>query len=49
TGSCGDTSWLFLGQSMAFWSAFSLCIYAAIAAVLLLSQLVRLSSNPYRG
>lgn len=49
TGSCGDTSWQFMGQSMAFWSAFSLSIYAAIAAVMLLAQVVRLSNNPYRG
>ncbi|HEY9043189.1 MAG TPA: disulfide bond formation protein DsbB [Rheinheimera sp.] len=49
TGSCGDTRWQFLGQSMAFWSAVSLCVYAAVAAILLLSQFVRLSNNPYRG
>lgn len=49
TGSCGDTSWQFAGKSMAFWSAVSLWLYAVVAAVLLLSQPVRLSSNPYRG
>jgi disulfide bond formation protein DsbB len=49
TGSCGDTSWQFLGESMAFWSAFALWGYAAVAAVLLLSQFARISNNPYRG
>jgi len=49
TGSCGDTSWLFLGKSMAFWSAFSLWGYAAVAALLTAAQLVRISNNPYRG
>ncbi|KUM52702.1 disulfide bond formation protein DsbB [Rheinheimera sp. EpRS3] len=48
TGSCGDTSWQFLDKSMAFWSAVSLWIYAVIAAILLLSQPVRISNNPYR-
>src|SRR5690606_17095159 len=27
TGSCGDTNWQFLGESMAFWSAFALWGY----------------------
>ncbi len=49
TGSCGDTSWQLLGKSMAFWSAAALWIYAVIAALLLLSQPVRISRNPYRG
>lgn len=49
TGSCGDTSWQFLGQSMAFWSAISLWGYAAVAAVLLLAQFARIDNNPYRG
>ncbi|HEX5793065.1 MAG TPA: disulfide bond formation protein DsbB [Rheinheimera sp.] len=49
TGSCGDTSWQFLGKSMAFWSAFSLWGYAAIAALLTVAQVARLSNNPYRG
>src|SRR5690606_12102278 len=49
TGSCGDTSWQFLGQSMAFWSAVALWGYAIVAALLLLSQLARISNNPYRG
>jgi len=49
TGSCGDTSWLFLGKSMAFWSAVSLWVYASIAAVLSVAQFVRISNNPYRG
>jgi len=49
TGSCGDTSWQFFGQSMAFWSAFALWGYTATAAVLLLAQLARISNNPYRG
>jgi protein dithiol:quinone oxidoreductase len=49
TGSCGDTSWQFLGRSMAFWSALTLWSYAVVAAVLLLAQFTRLSSNPYRG
>ena len=49
TGSCGDTSWQFLGESMAFWSAFALWGYAAVAAVLLLAQFARISDNPYRG
>lgn len=49
TGSCGDTSWQFLGRSMAFWSAVALWGYAIVAALLLLSQLARISNNPYRG
>uniref|UniRef100_A0A486XRE8 Disulfide bond formation protein B n=1 Tax=Rheinheimera sp. BAL341 TaxID=1708203 RepID=A0A486XRE8_9GAMM len=49
TGSCGDTSWQFLGESMAFWSAFALWGYTAITAVLLLAQFARISNNPYRG
>jgi protein dithiol:quinone oxidoreductase len=49
TGSCGDTSWQFLGKSMAFWSAVSLWGYAIVASILLAAQLVRLSNNPYRG
>ena len=49
TGSCGDTSWQFLGQSMAFWSAFALWGYAIVAALLLLSQFARISNNPYQG
>lgn len=49
TGSCGDTSWQFLNQSMAFWSAVALWAYAAVAAVLLLAQFAKISNNPYRG
>ena len=49
TGSCGDTSWQFIGKSMAFWSAVALWCYAAVAAVLLLAQFARISKNPYRG
>ncbi|MDP5141610.1 disulfide bond formation protein DsbB [Rheinheimera baltica] len=49
TGSCGDTSWQFLGKSMAFWSALTLWCYAAVAALLLIAQVAKLSSNPYRG
>ncbi|MEH8018465.1 disulfide bond formation protein DsbB [Rheinheimera muenzenbergensis] len=48
TGSCGDSSWQLLGKSMAFWSAVALYCYAAVAALLLLAQVVRISSNPYR-
>lgn len=48
TGSCGDTSWQLLGKTMAFWSAVALYCYAAIAAVLLLAQFARISTNPYR-
>ncbi|GAB2929383.1 disulfide bond formation protein DsbB [Rheinheimera gaetbuli] len=48
TGSCGDTSWQLLGKSMAFWSAVALYCYAAVAAVLLLAQFARISTNPYR-
>ena len=49
TGSCGDTSWQFFGKSMAFWSAVALYCYAVVAAILLLAQFVRISTNPYRG
>lgn len=49
TGSCGDTSWQLLDKSMAFWSAVALYSYAAVAAIMLLVQPVRLSANPYRG
>lgn len=48
TGSCGDTSWQFLGKSMAFWSAVTLWCYAVAATLLCVSQLVRISNNPYR-
>ncbi|MDX1391078.1 MAG: disulfide bond formation protein DsbB [Rheinheimera sp.] len=49
TGSCGDTSWMFLGKSMAFWSAFALWCYAAVAALLTAAQFAHISDNPYRG
>jgi protein dithiol:quinone oxidoreductase len=49
TGSCGDTSWQFLGKSMAFWTAFTLWAYAIVAALLMLAQSVRISRNPYRS
>lgn len=48
TGSCGDTSWQLLGYSMAFWSAMALWGYAAVSALMLLVQPVKLSNNPYR-
>ncbi|MDX3775235.1 disulfide bond formation protein DsbB [Chromatiaceae bacterium AAb-1] len=48
TGSCGDTSWQFLDKSMSFWSWAILWGYAVIAALILLSQPVRISKNPYR-
>jgi protein dithiol:quinone oxidoreductase len=49
TGSCGDTNWQFFGKSMAFWTAFTLWGYAVVASILLLSQFVRISNNPYHG
>ena len=48
TGSCGATDWHFLGLSMAYWSMLILSAYLLTAAVVLLSQLVRISNNPYR-
>lgn len=48
TGTCGDTSWQFLNKSMAFWSWAILWAYVLSAAVILVCQPVRVSSNPYR-
>lgn len=48
TGSCGDAGWQFAGLNMAQWSRVLLIAYAAVALLVLLSQLSKLSKNPYR-
>lgn len=48
-GSCGEDSWRFLNHSMAFWTAVTLYGYIAVCGLLLLSQFVRISNNPYKG
>jgi protein dithiol:quinone oxidoreductase len=48
TGSCGSVDWQFLGLSMAYWSMLILAAYLLTAVVVLIGQLGRISSNPYR-
>ncbi len=48
TGSCGAVDWQFLGLSMAYWSMLILGAYLLTAVIVLLSQLARISNNPYR-
>ncbi|KKO46835.1 disulfide bond formation protein DsbB [Arsukibacterium ikkense] len=48
TGSCGAVDWQFLGLSMAYWSMLILAAYLLTAVIILISQLARISNNPYR-
>ena len=49
TGTCGGVDWQFAGLTMAGWSRVLMAAYALSALLILLSQLAKLSRNPYRG
>lgn len=48
-GPCGAIDWQFAGASMADWMQWIFVAYALVAVLVLLSQAVRLSTNPYKG
>ncbi|MGI5309570.1 disulfide bond formation protein B [Rheinheimera sp. WS51] len=45
TASCGEDSWRFLDQSMAFWTRITLIAYIAVLSVILLCQGANLSNH----
>lgn len=49
TGTCGGVDWQFAGWSMAEWSRFIMACYFVAGLVIALSQVARISTNPYRS